>query len=253
VFVVVFSSAIRTARPSPGFTMSTPAVRQLADRAAEDDGEPSNGIWEIRRPAPLVSGDVGRWVALDRALRLTRRPVPNSRRRAWRRARDEARARVLGAIRPDGTLPHAYGTDSVDASALLLVVFGLLGPGDPRSRRLVDGTIDALGAGPLLYRYPPDGRDGFAPAEAPFVPASWWAVTALAVLGDPRAGSRADQLCALLPALQPEEFDLGRREPLGNTPLLWSHAECTRALFELDRQDAPLRRLRRALHRRDRN
>jgi hypothetical protein len=224
-------------------------TRELADRAAAPPAaEPSNGMWEIREPRRFLSGDIGRWLALDRALKLSRRRVrATPARRRWKRARAELRERVLGALRPDGTLPQAYDTDGVDASALLLVVFGLLPASDPRARRLVDATIGALGAGPLLYRYPPDGRDGFDPGEAPFVPASWWAVTALAVLGHPDAQARADELCAMLPALQPEGFDPGRREALGNTPLLWSHAECTRALFELDRRHGALRRWRRAL------
>jgi hypothetical protein len=224
-------------------------IRALADRAAEPTtAELSNGMWEIREPRRFVSGDIGRWLALDRALKLSRGRVrATSARRRWKQARAEVRERVLGALRPDGSLPQAYDTDGVDASALLLVVFGLLSPRDPRAQRLVDATIGALGAGPLLYRYPPDGRDGFDAGEAPFVPASWWAVTALAVLGHPDAQARADELCAMLPALQPEGFDPARREALGNSPLLWSHAECTRALFELDRQHATLRRWRRSL------
>ncbi len=212
-------------------------VRTLADRAAEHDGEPSNGIWEVREPSALVSADIGRWLALDRALRIARRHRPLVRhRRAWKKARAAARDRVLGALRPDGTLPQTYGADRIDASALLLVMFGLLPARDPRAARLVDATVRALGSGPLLYRYPPDGADGFSPGEAPFVPASWWAVTALAVLGRPEAHDRADQLCTILPTLQPEEFDPARREARGNIPLVWSHAECARALFELDRQ-----------------
>jgi hypothetical protein len=227
-------------------------TRVLADRAADRaDGERSNGIWEIRDPAPFVSGDIGRWLALDRALRLGRRRVSARKaRKRWRQARDEARDRVLGALRADGTLPQVYDGDGVDACALLLVVFELLPAKDPRARRLVDGTIAALGAGPLLHRYSPDGRDGFDPGEAPFVPASWWAVTALARLGHPDAQARADELCEILPVLQPEGFDPARREALGNTPLLWSHAECARALFELDRQRATVRRARRAATRR---
>ena len=227
-------------------------TRVLADRAAEPaDGTSSNGMWEIRAPAAFVSADIGCWLALDRALRLARRrPGAMTARRRWKRARDEVQARVLGALRTDGTLPQVYGADSVDASALLLVIFGLLPATDPRAERLVTATIGALGAGPLLHRYAPDGRDGFAPGEAPFVPVSWWAVTALAVLGRPEAQTRADQLCAMLPMLQPEEFDPARREALGNTPLLWSHAECARALFELDRQGGMVRRVRRAFSRR---
>ncbi|HLM17744.1 MAG TPA: glycoside hydrolase family 15 protein [Acidimicrobiia bacterium] len=220
-------------RPDP---MLWTVARALADRAAESPNEASNGVWEVREPQRFVSGDIGRWLALDRALRLGHRFSAARTRARWRRARDEVRVRVLGALPADGTLPQVYGAGGVDASALLLVVFRLLPPRDPRAARIVDATIDALGAGPLLYRYPPDGRDSFDPGEAPFVPASWWAVTALAVLQRPEAQRRADELCALLPALQAEGFDPARREALGNTPLLWSHAECTRALFELDRQ-----------------
>jgi alpha,alpha-trehalase len=212
-------------------------VRALADRAAADDGELSNGIWELREPSALVSADIGRWLALDRAIRIARRHRPLApHRRVWKKARGAARDRVLGALRPDGTLPQTYGADRIDASALLLVMFGLVPARDPRAARLVDATVRALGSGPLLHRYPPDGSDGFSAGEAPFVPASWWAVSALAVLGRPEAYDRADELCMMLPTLQPEEFDPARREARGNTPLVWSHAECARALFELDRQ-----------------
>jgi hypothetical protein len=226
-----------------------PLAVALADRAAECC-EPSNGIWEIREQQDFVSGDIGRWLALDRALRLGHRITAARSRSRWRRARNEARDKVLGAIEPDGSLPQVYGRSGADASALLLVAFDLLSPRDPRAQRLVDATIASLGAGPLLYRYPPDGRDGFAPGEAPFVPASWWAVTALAKLGHPDAQARADELCHMLPGLQPEEFDPGRREALGNVPLVWSHAECTRALFELDRNRGTLRGLGRRVTRR---
>lgn len=38
-------------------------VRSVADAVAEDEGCPSGGIWELREPRPLVSGDIGRWMA----------------------------------------------------------------------------------------------------------------------------------------------------------------------------------------------
>jgi hypothetical protein len=223
-------------------------VVALADHAATAPaGTPTSGIWELRTPANLVSADIGRWIVLDRALALRRRFRPWSRRTSWRRARRAARDRVIGALRTDGTLPQAYGGDRPDASGLLAVIYGILSPSDPRATRLVDGTIRALGAGPLLYRYPPDGSDGFSPGEAPFVPTSWWAVTALALLGEKEAAAaRAHALCALLPALMPEQFAPARGEALGNVPLVWSHAECARALFTLDRAGSLRARMRRA-------
>jgi hypothetical protein len=40
-------------------------------------------------------------------------------------------------------------------------------------------------------------------------------------------------MCKRLPPLQPEEWDVAQDEPLGNIPLLWSHTEAARALFNL--------------------
>src|SRR4029078_4143433 len=97
----------------------------LADRAA-DPSASSNGIWEIRDQQDYVSGDIGRWLALDRALRMGH-PLTGARSRSrWRRARNDVRARVLGALGDDGSLPQIYGRPGVDASALLLVAFDLL-------------------------------------------------------------------------------------------------------------------------------
>ena len=122
----------------------------------------------------------------------------------------------------------------MDAAALTAAISGLAR--GRRGRRLVSATIQPLEQGAFLRRYPPTD-DGFAGVEACFVPASWWAVTALCRVGDVAAAeSRADDLCAALPPLQPEEWDVERNEALGNTPLLWSHMEAARALYALQRE-----------------
>lgn len=222
-------------------------VEQLAERSVDPPDEPSSGVWELREPRWLVSADVGRWVALDRAVRIARRrrPLRSWRQRAlWGAARDQARTAVLDAIRPDGSLPMSYrgaGHDELDSAALLVVVLGLLRRDDPRAALLVEVTIAGLTAGPHLYRYEPGGDDGFQGIEGTFVPASWWAVAALAVVGRVAdAERRADELCAALPALLPEEIDPASDESRGNVPLVWSHMEAARALAAVE--EARLRR-----------
>ncbi|MDP8986836.1 MAG: glycoside hydrolase family 15 protein, partial [Actinomycetota bacterium] len=212
-------------------------VQDLADQlASEDDATaPSNGIWELRQPRPLISGDLGRWLALDRAVWIARMRHPLRRRRHWKRARDAARARVVAALGEDGGLPQSYGEEPrrSDASALMAPLFGMLG--GEQARRLVDVTIRELEAGPHLYRYEPGGDDGFSGREATFVPMSWWAVAALAVVGRVDAArARADALCAVLPRLLSEEFDPENATSLGNVPLVWSHIAAARALYILD-------------------
>lgn len=215
-------------------------VRRLADQIAADTPEQvkdSNGIWEMRTAQPLVDGDIGRWLLLDRALWIARGWRPWTRRSHWKRARDTIRDRVLSAIDADGLLPQAYGQTPPrpDASALMAVAFGLLSRDDPRAGRLVDALLARLGAGPYLYRYPPGENDGFSGVEGAFLPMSFLVVTALARLGRVQdAERRLDRLCASLPRLLSEEVDPISGRLLGNTPLVWSHAELARAVYVLD-------------------
>lgn len=217
-------------------------VAAFADRALEAP-DATNGIWEFRQPAQLVSADIGRWVALDRAVALARRHrrVRWARRaRHWSRVRDEVRTKVLGALRPDGSLPRAYDDepDVHDASALLAVIYGLIEPEDPRAHRLVDATLRTLGEGVFVRRYR-GVDDGFAPGEGAFVPCSWWAVSALAILGrQEEALDRARAIREVLPGIQPEEVDVATGEGRGNVPLVWSHTEAARAAILVDRAQA---------------
>jgi GH15 family glucan-1,4-alpha-glucosidase len=162
---------------------------------------------------------------------------PFTGRRRWIETRDAIRARVLSELRHDGRIPQAYGgdPDELDASALLIPIFGLLRRRDPRASRLIDAHIEGLGDGPFLYRYSPDESDGFSGREAAFVPCSWWAVAALAAVGRvDDAEARADALCGGLPALVGEQFDPREHESRGNIPLVWSHMEAARALQLVD-------------------
>ncbi len=214
-------------------------VKRVADETATqpDRALDSNGIWELRERAPLVDGDIGRWLVLDRALWIARGWRPWTSRRSWKAARAVVARRVLDAIGPDGLLPQSYGQSppQVDASSLMVVAFGLLARDDPRAARLVDGVLQRLGSGPFLYRYPPEGADGFVGREGAFLPMSFLAVTALATLGRvEQAEHRLNALCGTLPRLLSEEVDPQSGRLLGNTPLVWSHAELARALYVLD-------------------
>lgn len=212
-------------------------VGAIADRVAGDEVGPSHGIWELRRPRPLLSADIGAWLAVDRAVWIARGWRPWTRRRRWIRARDRLRARVLAALTPEGGLPQSYDDDPprADGASFMAVVFGMLGRRDPRATRLVDRTLHELEAGAFVHRYEPDASDDFSGAEGAFVPVSWWAVAALAAIGRvDEAAQRADAMWARLPRLVPEEVDPGTGEGLGNVPLVWSHMEGARASYILD-------------------
>ena len=220
------------------------SVRRIADGLAasvlSDAREPSSGVWELREPHLLVSEDIGRWLALDRALWIARGWRPWTRRSTWAAARAQLERRVLEALAEDGSLPFAYDVDlpGPDAAALLLPLFGLAR--EDRAQALVQRTVRQLGCGPYLRRYPPgpvegEGWDGFSGREGAFLPASFQTVAALATVGElDQARTRLDAMCAALPRLLPEMVDPVDGTPLGNVPLLWSHMELVRALYVLD-------------------
>lgn len=208
-------------------------VKAIADDLSGDVKEETNGIWELREELPLVDADIGRWLALDNALWIARLRHPLTRRRHWKQARDEAKDRVLQALRPDGGLPQAHGGGRQwsDASALMIPVFALLGR-DARAGALIDAVRADLSAPPFLYRFPPDKPYG---REGAFLPVTWWAATALAVVGRyEEARDLADALCRRLPRLLAEEVDPLTGASRGNAPLVWSHMEAARTMYVLD-------------------
>jgi hypothetical protein len=189
----------------------------------------------VRECHDLVSAEIGRWLLLDRAIKLGRARRPWRRTPpAWVAARADAGDRVRAVVGKRGFAPLAFDgplAEEADATGLLAVICGLLPPADPRAARLVDATIEALGHGPFLRRYRSEVDDGFQGVEGTFVPASWWVVSALAILGRAEeAQLRADAMCEVLPLLMPEEWDVEGNASLGNLPLVWSHIEAARAL-----------------------
>jgi hypothetical protein len=215
-------------------------VKRLATQVAEehpDRAVESSGIWEMREPKLLVDGDIGRWLVLDRALWIARGWRPWTRRSHWKAAREAIRTRIVEAIDTDGLLPQVYGQQPPvpDASALMAVAFRVFERDDPRAHALVDAILGRLAAGPYLYRYPPSGDDGFSGREGAFLPMSFMAITALAQLErTDEATDLLDRMCASLPRLLSEEIDPESGRLLGNTPLVWSHAELARAVYVLD-------------------
>ncbi len=243
LFVEAVSMHLQTGGPVDDATWA--AVERIADGLSDlvlaDAIEPSSGVWELRDPKLLVSEDVGRWLALDRAVWIGRTRLRRTRR--WRKARDVLADRVLGAVREDGTLPMVYGEPDgpTDVTALFVPLFGMRR--GEQAQRMVLGTLDRLGAGPVLYRYEPgvtDGEawDGLLGSEGTFLPVSFMAVGALAAVGlRDQAHERLEALCALLPRLIPEMWDPVEDRSLGNVPLVWSHMELARAVYVLDALD----------------
>jgi GH15 family glucan-1,4-alpha-glucosidase len=201
---------------------------RVADLVCDIWSLPDCGIWEVRStPLHFTHSKVMCWVALDRAIRLAvEHNLPGRHIARWTREaaaiQDFVDSKCWSEHR--GSYTRSAGSDSLDASLLMLSTVGF---GDPRGRRM-NGTIDAimrdLQRGPFVYRYLND--DGLPGAEGCFLNCSFWLVAALA-----RAG-RVEEATGLMTqllgqandvGLYAEEVDPGTGDFLGNFPQALVH------------------------------
>ncbi len=199
------------------------------DAAATRWQEKDQGIWEVRGPArAFLHSTLMCWVAVDRGLSMAAALRPGPERLAdWERARDQIRTAIEteGWSERLGAYAQCLGSDTLDASVLLLAITGFLPPEDDRLLR----TIDAIEAGlgderGLLYRYTED--DGIDTAEGTFLLCTFWLAHALAITGQTaRARAVLDRAadCANSVGLFAEQVDSATGELLGNFPQAFSH------------------------------
>src|SRR5690606_33791582 len=103
-----------------------PIVVAQAESATRVWREPDQGIWEARgEPKHYVSSKLMCWVALDRAAKLAHIRSDPGLAKQWRATADEIHENILAkGVSPRGVLRQHYGTDALDASTLLAVLFG---------------------------------------------------------------------------------------------------------------------------------
>ena len=189
------------------------------------------------------------WVTLDRAVRIAERLGYGREVDDWRATKDAIHAEVLerGWSERLGAFRQRYEADSLDASTLLIPIFGFLPAGDPRALGTADRVAANLAIDGFVHRYVPAETPGHEDDARPvgefegaFLPVTFWLATVYARVGrTAEAAAILDRAEALAgePGLFAEEVDARTGAFLGNFPLLFSQAEYVRAALEL--ADAP--------------
>ena len=219
----------------------------LVSRVAEDVvngwNQPDNGIWELPVRQQYISSSVMCWVALERATWIAEHLGNEEPIAGWRATMSD----IHGFLMKHGWSPRLRAfrqrteADNLDSAALLIPVMRVLPADHPRVLATIDRILERLCIDHFVFRFDPREVPGLASLplgefEGAFLPCTFWMATALAMAG--RTGeagailAAAERVAGPL-GLFPEGVDVRTKQPLGNTPLAFSHCEYIRAVEEL--------------------
>jgi GH15 family glucan-1,4-alpha-glucosidase len=230
------------------WTQTRELLAWVCDNWRRDD----EGIWETRGGRrPFVYSRLMCWVALDRGLRLAeKRSFPVDRPRLLTE-RDALYADIMsrGWSENRQAFVQAYGSDSLDASNMLMPLVFFVSPVDPKMLKTIETIARSPREGGLLsdglvYRYDPErSHDGLTGREGTFNMCTFWLVEALT-----RAGAtdrrRLEEARLLFERMLGYANHLGlyaeqtgsTGEALGNYPQAFTHLALISAAFNLDRR-----------------
>jgi GH15 family glucan-1,4-alpha-glucosidase len=208
--------------------------------------QPDDGIWEVRGDRrQFTHSKVMAWVAVDRAIRSAEEFDLEGPLEAWRKWRDEIHAQVCHhGYDPDlKSFVQSYGSETLDASLLMLSLVGFLPVEDER----VAGTVAAIEKNLMrdgfVLRYQTDPAiDGLTAGEGAFLACSFWLADNFVLQG------RIDDAKALFHkllglrndvGLLAEEYDPVNRRQIGNFPQAFSHIGLINTAYNLSRFAGP--------------
>src|SRR3954469_11061995 len=131
-------------------------VADLADTAARRWRETDSGIWEMRgEPRHHLSSKALCWFALDRAVSQAPALGEHAKTEAWAAERDRIRDAILerGWSEKRQAYAQSFGSDDLDAAALLMVIYGFLPATDPRMRSTIEAVAGELTDAGMVLRY----------------------------------------------------------------------------------------------------
>jgi GH15 family glucan-1,4-alpha-glucosidase len=221
-----------------------PILKHQVESALAHWREADCGIWEVRGdPKHFTSSKMMCWVAAERGARLALMRDDLELAERWQAAAEEIHADICThALDDRGVFTQHYDTDGLDASVLLMPLFGFLPPDDPRMRATVLAIADELTDDDLVLRYRvKETDDGLTGEEGTFTICSFWLVSALALVGEKmRARCLCEKLLSLASPLDlyAEELDPRSGRHLGNFPQAFTHLALINAVIHVIRSEA---------------
>ncbi len=249
----VYGEVVDLLSASHSFGIETSAdewslVRAIVTGVEQRWQEPDRGLWEMRGdPQHFTHSKVMAWVALDRGIKAIERYGFEGPLERWRVVRERIHAEVCKrSYDPDrNTFTQYYGSQALDASALLISAVGFLAADDER----IVGTVKAIERELLrdgfVLRYTQAGElgpDPLPPGEGAFLACSFWLVDSY-MLSKREADARQlfERLISLANdvGLLAEEYDPVSKRQVGNFPQAFSHVGLINSAFNLSHDVRP--------------
>jgi len=210
-----------------------------------------DGIWEVRGGQQhFVYSKVMAWVALDRTIRLGRKRSFPTDLGELSRIRDEIFMEIInkGWNEKRQAFDQYYGSNTLDASNLMMPLVFFMSPYDPMMEKTLDAIMQSPHKGGLLtnslvYRYNVNEvDDGLSGEEGTFNICTFWLVEALTRSGNlnPAKLEKArlifEQMLGYANhvGMYSEQIGLSG-EALGNTPQAFTHLALISSAYNLDR------------------
>lgn len=222
-------------------------VLTMLERLEQVWEEPDEGIWEVRGPRRhFTHSKVMAWVAFDRAVRLAADGLLlRDESDHWAELRDTIHDQVCReAWNPEvGAYTQYYGSDTLDASLLMMCQVGFLPADDERMVATVEAIRRELVTDGFVKRYQTgkDSTDGLPGDEGAFLLTTFWLADALVFMGRTEEAEEIfDRLRGLANdvGLLSEEYDPAAKRMLGNFPQAFSHLGLINTAANLSLEDA---------------
>ena len=218
---------------------------------SENWDRPDDGIWEVRGGQQhFVYSKVMAWVALDRSIRLANKRSFPADLFEWTKVRDKIFLEVVdkGWNKEMQAFDQYYGSNTLDASNLMMPLVFFMSPYDPMMSKTIDAILrpphkGGLVSNSLVYRYNVNEvNDGLSGDEGTFNICTFWLVEALTRSGkeNPLRLEQArlifEQMLGYANHVGMYSEQIGLHvEALGNTPQAFTHLALISSAYNLDK------------------
>ena len=188
---------------------------------------PDKGIWEFRNEDKhFTFSKLLSWVAIDRAIKISILINKSSNIKKWKLIRKEIYNDILkyGWNKKLGAFTQSYGSDSLDASLLLMESFDFVKPNNLKYIKTVKAIENDLMNDGLLFRY--RNKDDFGFPSSSFTVCSFWYINSLYKIGEKEKSKNYFEKILKYSnhlGLYSEDLDFKSKRLLGNFPQAYSH------------------------------